>query len=97
MQLLLNFELRDCSGCCTFGDLPSFSLKEGVWKQEKKKKKKKEERKGGGLYCLLYLFADLLNFKNCQPRRHGNTHGMGTSLDLETPVAFFHTQTHKVN
>lgn len=55
VQLLLNFELRDCCGCCTFGDLPSFSHEGGVWRQEKEKKKKKREneRKGGGLYCVL--------------------------------------------
>lgn len=54
VQLLPNFELLDCCGCCTFGDLPSFSLEEGVWKQEKKKKRERgRERKGGGLYCVL--------------------------------------------
>ena len=93
MQLLLNFELRDCCGCCTFGDLPSFSLGEGIWRQEKEKKKRERERgrerKGGGLYCVLWLFADVLNFKPCQPHGHGNTHGIGISLHLETPLPCF--------
>lgn len=52
VQLPLNFELRDRWGCRTFGDLPSFSLEEGVWKQEKKKKKKIEREEGRGtLLC----------------------------------------------
>lgn len=44
VQLLPHFELRDCCGCCTFGDLPSYSLEEGVWKQEKKKRERESER-----------------------------------------------------
>lgn len=55
VQLLLNFELRDCCGCCTFGDLPSFSLEESIWKQEKKKKKKGRGREGDSIVFCTYL------------------------------------------
>lgn len=55
VQLLLNFELRDCCGCCTFGDLPSLSLEESIWKQEKKKKKKGRGREGDSIVFCTYL------------------------------------------
>lgn len=63
----------------------------------RKRKKKKRERKGGGLYCVLYLFADLLNFKNCQPRGQVRAHGRRIPLGVETPRPPFHTQPHKVS
>lgn len=55
VQLLLHFELRDCCGCCTFGDLPSFSLQESIWKQEKKKKERERGREGDSIVFCTYL------------------------------------------
>ena len=56
VQLLPDFELLDCCGCCTFGDLPSFSFEEGVWKQEKKEREEREREEGrGALLCSVVI------------------------------------------
>lgn len=70
MQLLFTFELRDCCDCCTFGDLPSFSLREGVWRQEKEKKEREREQEReegrGAVLCSVVIcrLAKLLRSAN---------------------------------